>query len=398
MTKIYDVAIIGAGASGLCAAIAAARRQKSVALLEKNARVGKKILATGNGRCNLSNENIKPESYHCKAQFVFDIMDNFDAREFFASLGLMCKADSQGRIYPYSNTAASVLDALRLAAQNYGAQEICNFNASDIECKNGIFCIKSENESVYAKSVVISSGGYQSDNSSYRIAKKLGHKITALSPSLCPIPCDDPVLKSLKGMRINAVATLMNNGTAVKSEAGEIQFADNDLSGICIFNLSHMVSACKNPSVRLDLCPDFSHSQLRELLFKIKKDRKKNLCEDFLSGLFPKRIGQALIKDIIQCKQICDINSEQIEKLCKKAKSWEFKVRKNESFKNAQVTNGGVDFLQVKNTLESKLVKGIFFCGEVLDIDADCGGFNLNWAWASGVFAGTNATIFGEKR
>ena len=160
MTRIYDVAIIGAGASGLCAAIAAARHKKSVALLEKKARVGKKILATGNGRCNLSNENIKPENYHCKAQFAFDIMNNFDAREFFASLGLMCKADSQGRIYPYSNTAASVLDALRLAAQNYGAEEICNFNAMDIDNKNGIFCIKSENDSVYAKSVVISSGGY----------------------------------------------------------------------------------------------------------------------------------------------------------------------------------------------------------------------------------------------
>ncbi len=397
MNNVYDVAVIGGGASGLCAAIAASRRQKSVAILEKNARVGKKILATGNGRCNLSNENINAKCYHCKSQLAFEIMNKFNAIEFFLSIGLMCKADSAGRIYPYSNTASSVLDALRIAALNCSVKEICDFKALDIKSANGIFCINGENDTVCAKSVVVAVGGYQSDNSSFKIANCIGHKINKISPSLCPILSDEPVLKSLKGLRVSACAALFDSNMQIASEVGEVQFSDNALSGICIFNLSHKSLQCKNPYIRLDLCPDISHNELKTLLLDIKSHRQNNLCQDFLSGLFPKRVGQALLKDTVKCTLIRDIESSQIEALCRKIKSWEFKVKHNESFKNAQVTSGGVDFSQVKNTLESKLLSGAFFCGEVLDIDGVCGGFNLNWAWASGLYAGENAAIYGEK-
>lgn len=397
MGKIYDVAIIGGGASGLCAAIAASRRQKSVVILEKNARVGKKILATGNGRCNLSNENIARNSYHCKSQLAFDIMNKFDAKIFFASLGLMCKADNTGRIYPYSNTATSVLDALRIAAQSHNVEEICEFCVDDIKCKNKIFTIKSQDNTVLAKSVVVAVGGYQNDNSSFKIAKILGHKINMISPSLCPLPCAEPALKSLKGIRIAACATLFDANVQIASEIGEVQFADSALSGICIFNLSHDVLRCENPCIRLDLCPDFDCDELQNLLLDIKSRRKNSLCEDFLSGLFPKAVGRALLKNTVNCTFIRDIENAQIKALCRKIKSWEFKVEHCKSFKNAQVTSGGVDFSQIKPTLESKLANGVFFCGEVLDIDGVCGGFNLNWAWASGLCAGENAAIYGEK-
>lgn len=397
MGKIYNVAIIGAGASGLTAAIAAAQKTNNVVLLEKNQRVGKKILLTGNGRCNLTNAEISVDNYHFGNSNLYDIMKKFDACNFFASLGLMCKTDSQGRVYPHSNTAASVLDALRIRCAQLGVDEICNFTALDIKKGKSYYAIKSENDEIKAKTLVISTGGYQSDGSAHRIAKALGHKITPLAPALCPVDSSDAAIKSLKGLRVAAKATLICKKQAIKSECGEVQFAQNALSGICIFNLSRsMHNNQDNFEISLDVAQDYTKYELVTMLSDIRKQRKDALTEDFLSGLFAKRIGQCLLKGITNAKTCSDITDSEIEKIAEKIKNWRFAVKKPNSFKNAQVTSGGIDCAQIKNTLESKLAPNVYFCGEVLDVDGDCGGYNLNWAWASGFCAGKNAAENGE--
>ncbi len=389
---IYNVAIIGAGASGLTAAIAAAQKTNNVVLLEKQQRVGKKILLTGNGRCNLTNTEISPENYHFGDDLLFDIMKDFDACEFFKSLGVMCKSDTQGRVYPHSNTAASVLDALRIKCAECGVEEICDFLASDIKKEKNCYVIKSENGEIKSKAVVISTGGYQSDGSAHKIAKALGHKVLQLCPVLCPVETSEAVIKSLKGLRVGARATLLCNGKAVKAECGEVQFAQDALSGICVFNLSRLMKNNNDSyEISLDIAQEYSKKELVDILHNIRNQRKNALCEDFLSGLFAKRIGQCLLKDITKAKACKDITDAELEKIACKIKDWRFAVKKPKSFKGAQVTCGGVDCNQVKNTLESKLAHNVYFCGEVLDVDGDCGGYNLNWAWASGYCAGKNA-------
>jgi len=404
-----DIAIMGGGASGLVAAIAAARACRStqyahagsaafsrlcprsanaasqdssagaaVVILEKLPRVGKKLLATGNGRCNLGNLSQDPAHFHGSVDTT-PVLGQFPGEEaFFRSLGVVVRPDEAGRLYPASGQAASVLDALRLQCAQLGVQEVCGFTVTDISPQDGGFLIRSATgETVTARRVILATGGaagpqYGTSGEGFRLAETLGHKVTATHPALAPIAVEPHSVRALKGLRVQARVTALKDGQPIASEEGQVQFADGALSGICVFNLA----ALQPDALSLDLLPWCEDAA--GLLAEIFEQRAGLQPEDLLTGLFPKRVGQALLK-------LCPDKAG----LAALVKDWRFAVRPATNWEAAQVTAGGVTGLGAN--LESRTVPGLYFAGEIVDVHGDTGGFNLRWAWASGLMAGTEA-------
>lgn len=400
-----DIAVIGAGASGLVAAISASEISAcKITLMEKLNRIGKKILSTGNGRCNLSNLNITEACYSGDLRLLRAVHRELsDSVSFFNKLGLAVKTDSEGRIYPYSMTASSVLDALRFSVNSVGIDTVCECDVSDIR-KNGkgfVITANGGNDTFFAKRVILSVGGYATKSlgnsgDGYRLAKALGHSVTGLYPALAPLRTDINSVKALKGLRAYANASLITDNKKIASETGEVQFSDGALSGICIFNLS--AQAARNIGkceISLDIAPDYSIEQLKDIIVSLKGLRENLASEELLTGLFHKRIGVALIKAIgfspaITCS---DLGYKEIDKICRLIKDWRFKVTSVSDYSLAQITCGGINSDEVGDDLQSRITKGLYFCGEILDIQGKCGGYNLDFAWKSGYTAGKNAAI-----
>ena len=388
----FDIAIIGGGASGLAAAIAAARFGAAVAILEKLPRVGKKILATGNGRCNLGNLSRDLDTYGGSVE-IAPVFAQFPGEaDFFRSLGVWVRPDEVGRLYPASYQAASVLDALRLECTRLGVVEICDFAVREIKQSAGRFIlISSADQSVTAQRVILAAGGaagaqFGTSGDGARLARDLGHQVTDCYPALAPIPVEAQGVRGLKGIRVQAEVTALRDGQIVGREAGQVQFADGALTGICVFNLAHL-----RPDILiLDLLPWCEDVQ--GLLAEIINHRAEAALEDLLTGLFPKRIGQVLIKvctDQPLTAPVSVLKKGEITALGELMKDWRFPACPADNWDTAQVTAGGVT--EVLPTLESSTIPGLFFAGEVLDVHGDCGGFNLRWAWASGSVAGEHA-------
>ena len=394
---MYDIAIVGAGASGLAAAISAKRtdKAKSVLLIEALPRVGKKILATGNGRCNLTNLNAKAENYN--NAFVGDTLSVYPPKkivEFFDSIGLKCISDSEGRVYPMSNTAASVLDCLRFEAENLGVETLCDTHVDSISKKNNSFLI---NNKIKAEKVILATGGKASpsqgsDGSGYRLLKLLGHNVTPLYPALVQLTVRENV-KSIKGVRVKAKAKLVQNGRKVDMSAGEILFTDYGLSGIAVMDISRSVKN-KNGVCVLDILPSLSENEIADFIYNCRKRNNEQSAENAICGLLPRKVGQYVLKlcSIHGDMPLKNLNKENIEFFARKVKHLEFTVTGTNGFNNAQITVGGAELREFNSkTLESKKIKNLFCTGELLDIDSICGGFNLQWAWASGITAGRNA-------
>ena len=396
--KKYDIAVVGGGASGLAAAISAKRENSSlsVCVLERLSRVGKKLLVTGNGRCNLTNRNMNCSYFQGSCTNLYSVIDSFDIEEFFRSLGVICIADSEGRVYPKSNTASSVLDALRLEAEKLGIEIICDFCVSEI---NNGYIIISDNQSILADSIILAGGGLSqanlgSDGSVIRLCKDMGIKISRLSPALTAVKTNPELVRSLKGLRVQAKATLYIDGKEIKSETGEIQFNDGILSGICIYNLSNYIIDSKNARIHLDLLPDMNKKSIENMLLDIRRIRSNAALEDYLSGVFHKRIGNMIIKQAASYQlttPVSILNDADIERISEIIKALVFPVCGLQGFEKSQVTSGGVLASEIDEQLMSKKYKGMYFCGEMLDIVGDCGGYNLTFAFSSGYFAGKNA-------
>ena len=388
----FDVAIIGGGASGLVSAIEVKRKfpEKSVVIFEKLDRVGKKILATGNGRCNLDNLTATEEDYNSPSFVSFSLskytpQSNLD---FWKSLGLLTVADSEGRVYPRSNSASSVLDALRFEVEKIGIKVIFQ-KVEKIE-KKGTFII---NE-IKAEKVILCCGGCSSpsqgsDGSGFEIAKKLGHSVTCLYPSLVQITTDTRFTKPLKGVRVKGKLTLKEKDKFIGSSEGEILFADYGLSGIATMDLSRFlrkVSKQEDARIYLDMACDMEDKDLQSYL---ASHRKKNVhleCENFLSGILPKAMGKTIMKKcgFFLGDEAGKLTDKDIKNIVEAIKNFEFKVTGTKGFDFSQVTSGGVALKEVnKQTLMSEKVYGLYFCGEILDIDSRCGGFNLHWAISS---------------
>lgn len=400
----YDAVIIGGGASGLMCAISAKQKNKniSVAIIEKNDRVGKKLLSTGNGRCNLTHNNITIENY-CgsfknQSEAIFLKYDTDKMLETFKNLCLLTFCDNEGRCYPLCKQASAVLDVLRFACDRLNVEIFCGENIRSIRKNGNNFSVKTNGNEFVAKKLVIANGSKAApklggNSSSADYLKNLGHSFIPFSPALCPIKVKSDVIKSLKGIRATAKAVLFDkNGKFVKEEIGEVQFTDNSLSGICIFNLSLYTK--KDFLISLDFLPDISDKELKSLLYNNKKLFFNLTIDNLLTGILQKRLGQAVLKEskVTDFSRKCStISDSDIENIVRIIKNMRFPVIENCGFEQAQCALGGVSGREIdETTMQSKIVKNLYICGEAIDLCGECGGYNLHFAFASGLTAGEN--------
>lgn len=394
-----SVIVVGGGASGLAAAVTAAENGAYVTLLERLPRVGKKILLTGNGRCNLGNRDSDFSHFHGTLPQAKQILSGFDPVRWFRQFGLLTRTDAEGRIYPMSGTAASVLDALRFAAAQRGVRMLCEKLVTGIRPKGNRWQVIAGNEKFTADAVILCAGGSAApncgtDGNLLPMLRQMGYTVTEPRPALCPVLTDPATVRALKGLRVKAKATALRGDQILKSESGEVQFTDQALSGICVFNLSRLAAMHGSSlTLSLDLLPDLAPDETAALLDELLHLRGDLPGGELLTGLFPKRIGEMLLrKSGGNCNAAAsEITADTLKMLRVLIHDLRFPVKGTASFSQAQVTAGGIAGQCVTKTLESKLHPGIWFCGELLDLDGDCGGFNLTWSWASGVCAGRSA-------
>ena len=397
------IAIIGGGASGMAAALAAAENEKNqVILLERQARVGRKLQATGNGRCNLSNIHASNQGYHgSDPTFVQTAITAFPpehTRNWFQSLGLFTVTEESGKVYPYSDQANSVVDVLRLSLAKENITLKTGYEVTKIQKTPEGFCITNGEEPLTCNKLIVACGGLAGSKlggtmSGYKLLAKLGHRCTRLRPSLVQIRSSWPELPSLKGIRANCHVEILHNGEHYAQSTGELQLTEQGISGPVVFEISRDVCAAPGAwMARLDFLP---HVSADALAAELQRRRTTNLpMEELLTGILHNRLGRVLTKTAgIRGKQLAgQISDAEIQTVVDTVKGLEIMLTEPLGMDSAQVTAGGVLTEGFDpNTMESKLVPGLYACGEVLDIDGDCGGYNLQWAWSSGRCAGLNA-------
>ncbi len=406
--KQFDVAIIGGGASGLFCAILIKQRKPeySVAVVEAQDRVGKKLLTTGNGRCNLTNLYTEPSMYHGTFASGVEHLLNFCSPStviaLFEQLGLMTYSEDDGRVYPVSKQANSVLDVLRIAVDKLGIDIILNCKVNDINKGKNSFSLISSDKIISAKNVVIASGSRSTpstgaDDSILKILRKLGHSIVSPVPALCPVNVESAYLKSIKGVRATGSVRILKNNKVLREEFGEIQFTENALSGICVFNLSRIANSESCTEISISLLPERSYSEILQSL-KDKKYLYKSSAkaEEFLVGFFNRMLGIALIKSagISPSKLICDITEAELKKLSSVINDWRFKVIPSNSFSRSQVTAGGINGSEINyNSMKSKKINNLYIIGEAVDCDGDCGGMNLQFAFSTAYCVACDITL-----
>ena len=398
---MQTVLIVGGGASGMTAAITAAEdSQNRVILIEKQARVGKKLLSTGNGCCNLSNTDLSSDNYFgADVSFASPALNRFglDATlAFFASLGLLTRAEESGKIYPYSLQAGSVLDVLRFAMERPNIEVRCDIVALSASRKGDGFAVETSSGRIYAAKLIIACGGAAAPKlggtmDGYELLKLLGHSRTAIYPSLVQIKTDNTYPRALKGIKTDAMVSVLSGNQTICDSLGEILFTEYGLSGPAIFEISRFVSTEKDLSISLDLMPEHGNSDIYDLLFKRRKNAENLSCENFLTGFLNKRLGQTVLKYAgiplaLPCSSLTD---DMLHKTVISIKGFQLPITGTTGFENAQVTAGGIRTSEFySETLESRVCHNLFAAGEVLDIDGRCGGYNLQWAWSSGMLAG----------
>ena len=398
MKQHYDAIIIGGGASGLMCAIAAKRKnpRMSVAIIEKNDRVGKKLLSTGNGRCNLTNANVAPDKYVGSGakKLVGAVLQKYNVQsllDYFGTLGLLTSKDSEGRYYPLSRQASTVLDVLRFNCETLGVEMICGEAVTKVAAEKG-FSVTTKQNVYTAKKLVIAAGSPAAPKlgGSRSEALFLGHKAAPFSAALCPVTVRSDILKSLKGLRVQAEVRLESGKGVVKTERGEVQFNEDNLSGICVFDLS--LFAKPDMRILLDLLPDISEKELYNILNKNKELFANHNIDNLLTGILQKRIAQAVLKSagVKDFSRSCStLGDGELGSIAKTAKSLCFTVTGNAGFDRAQACRGGVLCGQIDPVnMQSLLVKNLYFCGEALDVCGECGGYNLHFAFAGGIIAG----------
>ena len=394
-----DCIILGGGASGLAAAAYLATRGLRDTLIEKSDRIGRKIMAAGNGRCNLSNTDMNPGYYGPAASFVravYNVTPPEETAHFFASLGLMT-ASEDGRIYPRTMMASSVLDVLRGSLNGINVitgQEALSLTPS----RRGGWSVQlASGEGLFAPAVLAAMGGSAAphlgtDGAGTRMLAELGHSITPLYPALVQLKCDHPALRSLKGVRLQAALTLMIDEEPAAKETGELLFADYGVSGVCVFQLSRFAARALHEKRRVRLCVNFLPEIEDIALWLAARISmiKGSDAQSLFTGVFPRLLTQAILREagVNPDTSASRLNGKQRDALLSAIAAFPLPVTGTQGFKNAQVTSGGVSLDEVNpRTMASRLFDGLYLAGELLDVDGPCGGYNLHFAFASGITA-----------
>ncbi len=385
----YKVIIVGAGASGLLCAVELlggenALSPSDVLLLEANERVGKKLVATGNGQGNFANENFCAEKYHGDRSFISAFVQQFnemDLEGYFASIGIpLCTADD-GKKYPVSKQANSALDIIRMYLAHKGCKIVTDARVQDVKYVGGRYQIKTSQKTFYSQNTVLAFGGkagkqFGTDGTSYHLAQNFSHNLTELYPSLVQLKTPLEKIKGLKGQKEYVTVSAYDGDRFIAQESGELLFTEYGISGSAVFYLSSRLTDKKNPNVKIEFLPQFTKEQVADLI-KTRLQLGYFDVGDCLVGILNKKIGQAIVKNV---------ESPSPEKIASAVKNFRLKITGNLGFNYAQVTKGGIDTNQINPfSMQSKLQKGLYIIGEALNVDGDCGGYNLSFAFATGI-------------
>lgn len=400
------ISVIGGGPSGMLLSIVVKKYRPNftVRLFERNERVGKKLLATGNGRCNYTNVSLKKENFHSENEnFPMKIIDRFgyeDTIEFLKTLGIYPTVEKNGKVFPLSLQGSSVLDFLRFGMEKFGVEVVLEEKITYLKKNENSFILKGKN-SYTSDIVVIATGGMAmpvsgSDGIGYRLGKELGHNVVDFGPTIVQLESDFKRIKELKGVRIDSNAKLYVNDQFIDEKFGDILFTDYGLSGPAILDLSRKsiegLNNGKKVEIRVNLL-----GVTKEEIYKIISERVRNLegidFDKFFIGIVNKKLIKS-IKDVLLLQyghKDTIINDDNfIKNLTNLLSDFKMNISGYKGFGNAQCTTGGIDTKEVNDNLESTIVNGLYFIGEVLDVDGDCGGYNLQWAWSSAYIAALN--------
>jgi len=399
-----EIIVVGGGASGILAAIVAARNGAHVTILERNVRIGKKILATGNGRCNYTNTLTTQRDYN-HPEFVADALDIFSpetALTFFTQLGISPKIEDEGKTYPLSEQASSILDVLMYELNHLNVDIITNVHVQNINKNKNNFTVLLADQTQYkADKVILCTGGKAmpssgSDGLGYPIARKLGHHVTTIFPALVKLKLDYPYLKQMDGVKISSIVQLVHQNRVIKEEKGDILFTSYGISGPTILQLSRKANelVLKHETVYINVI--LVNSLSKDEVYQRFSESKDKPVDFSLIGLINKKLISAVLKEAKIEKQntlVSELKDQEIDHIVNLLFSWKFVVTGSKGFEDAQVTAGGIDINEIDSkTMESKLISGLYIAGEVMDIDGPCGGYNLQWAWSSAYVAGLNAS------
>ncbi len=397
------IVIIGAGASGMMAALTASETPgRRIIILERQQRVGRKLMATGNGRCNLTNTGAQIGNYHGESRgFAEPALTAFPPKavlKYFRGLGLLTVEEYGGRVYPLSDSANSVLDVLRFTLEEKNIELRLSCAVREILRRTQGFTLITENgERLRADQIIVACGGAAGAklggvSDGYNLLKPLGHKRTAIYPSLVQLVTAAEYPRALKGVRADCTLKLFKGDKLLDRSRGELQFTETGVSGPAAFDISRTAAVCGSELVLdMDFLKDYTVEEIHSILLKRREDLPEIQAGDVLTGIVHNRLGRMLVKyaQINAGIRLKEINDKMLLRLAGACKSFQLEVKGTEGFDKAQVTAGGIKTSGFNpETLESWFVPGLFACGELLDIDGDCGGYNLQWAWASGRLAG----------
>ena len=403
------VIVIGGGAAGMLAAISARNCGAEVTILERNNRIGKKILATGNGRCNYTNINLSINNYHGNnPKFPYSCISKFDVDrtiDFFEKLGITPAIEDSGKVFPLSFQSSSVLDVLRYELEDVGVGILTEAFVVDIKKEKDFVISLKDGRKIHGDRIIIATGGNAapstgSDGNGYVLAQKLGHSIVEFFPGLVQLKLEEDIFSKADGVKFVGTARIYYKDNLIKEYRGDILFTNYGISGPPILQLSRTALEYLKKGKKVKLKVSIIDTKTREELYEYLQYRfsfmPRKTIEIGLIGLINKRLILPILKKIglDKNKQIAHLNNEEIKKLSTILTDLSFNIIGSKSWKDAQVTAGGVSTDEIdSSTMESKLVKGLYFAGEVVDVDGDCGGFNLQWAWSSGYVAGEEAAL-----
>ena len=401
------IVVVGGGPAGMMAAIIAANNGGDVIILERNDRVGKKLLATGNGRCNYTNVDLSINNYHGQDnQFAQWALNNFDVEttiDYFEKLGITPAVEDGGKVYPLSFQSSSMLDILRYEIEEKNIELITEAYVVDIKKKKNFIIKLKDGKTFEADKLILATGGMAmpvsgSDGNGYTLARSLGHNFIPIHPGIVQLNLEGNFFKQIDGVKVVGVAKLYSKDKLILKDSGDILFTKYGISGPPILQLSRTaleyLKDGKDIELRVSIIHTKTSKELVTYLYERFKNKSNKTAQESLVGLINKRLILPILREvnIDKDKFVGDLSKVEVEKISQILTNWTFKITGSQSWGQAQVTAGGISTLDVDyKTMESKLVKGLYLVGELLDIDGDCGGYNLQWAWSSGYIAGKEA-------